>query len=344
MSKLTKAQLAELTPHIVNLTAGRLSASGFVQTSEAGVDAIFDTHLPTWAAARQGSPLRVVFYAHGGLVSEMEGLVAARKRIAWWKANGVYPIYFIWETGLAETLRNVMLRRERLARDIWDGTLDMVTERLARMGGGVGVWSAIKNSAAAASHPGNGGAWRVAQRLAAFRKHNLEVHAVGHSAGAIFHSHFVPAALDAGLASFRTVQFLAPALSVGNFNRSIRPLLGRGIDRLTVYNLSRDLERADHLSKLYHKSLLYLVSHALEPKFNVPLLGLEECLRADLRLAATLGLAGTPAPHAEAVFAPCDQCEATTHGGFDDDAATMDSVLLRVSGQVAPGLRTPLAA
>ncbi|HEX5831861.1 MAG TPA: peptidoglycan recognition family protein, partial [Gemmatimonadaceae bacterium] len=96
--------LEELRPHVINLTDGRLSTSGGYSTSAGDVRAIFAEHLPRWlrAATDAEEPLRMVLWAHGGLVGERAGLEIARTHVRWWKENGVYPIYFVWETGLLD--------------------------------------------------------------------------------------------------------------------------------------------------------------------------------------------------------------------------------------------------
>lgn len=310
-----------LAAHVVNLSHGRLSQMGSFRTSEADLDSLFAEHLPRWLSQRPGEPLRLLLWAHGGLNSEAEGIGYAHRMAPWWKANGIYPIFFVWETGLLETVRQVLSRRERLSRDIWDGTLDLVTERLARAAGGPKIWRAMKDNASAASKPESGGAWQFARRLASFcQTREVEVHAAGHSAGSIFHSHFVPAVLSAGLASFRSLHFLAPALRADTFRYLLGPLLGRGIDRLTLYIMTREAERADHCSRVYHKSLLYLVSRALEHQFSVPLLGLAEYLP------------GEPWPNTRYVLSPSDDCKALSHSDFDNDAATLDAIVRDLTG------------
>ena len=47
---------------------------------------------------------RVLFFAHGGLVEEREGLLPVLARRRFWELNGVYPVYFVWETGLRKPL------------------------------------------------------------------------------------------------------------------------------------------------------------------------------------------------------------------------------------------------
>ncbi|MCA9218609.1 MAG: hypothetical protein KDB27_36320, partial [Planctomycetales bacterium] len=99
------AELHELQKHVVNLNGGRFSTDGSFTSSLASTRAIFRDHIPRWASgASPDGPVRVVLYAHGGLTNEAWGLHTAAKQLEWWKANGVYPVFFVWETGLWETL------------------------------------------------------------------------------------------------------------------------------------------------------------------------------------------------------------------------------------------------
>ena len=102
----TSSQSQVLRPHLVNLTMGEFSSGGLWQTSRKDVDAIFSEHLPRALhnARSSGQPLRLMFQAHGGLNNEATGLAIAQRSVAWWQTNGIYPIYFAWETGLFETI------------------------------------------------------------------------------------------------------------------------------------------------------------------------------------------------------------------------------------------------
>ena len=51
---------------------------------------------------------RLLFYAHGGLVSERNALLGVYRQLPFWRDNGIYPLFFIWETGFAETLRQLL--------------------------------------------------------------------------------------------------------------------------------------------------------------------------------------------------------------------------------------------
>ncbi len=351
--EITPAMLEEMRPHLIDMTMGQLSSDGVFKSSAGDVDAIFEEHLPkALAGARErGEKLRLLFWAHGDLVKETDGLRIAHNHIGWWIANKVYPIYFIWQTGAFETIGQLLARAQQgaaraLPRDIFDHTTDLIIEETTRALQGPSIWGGMKFSAELASRPGeagqrDGGALYAARKLAAFcagHEAELEIHAVGHSAGSIFHCYFVPAALEAGVARFASVQFLAPAVRVDTFRQRLFPLVGAAIERLAIFTMSKSFERADNCAFVYRKSLLYLISNALEAERNAAILGLEESIRADEDLKRLLGVAAPGAP-GEIVWSPSvsdsgrSASRSTTHGGFDDDAATMGSVARRVLGK-----------
>lgn len=339
-SALAPAQVQVLRPHLVNLTMGEFSTGGQWRTSRADVDAIFTEHLPRalQAARSAGRPLRLMFQAHGGLNDEATGIAIAQKSVAWWQSNGIYPIYFAWETGLFETIGQ-LLRGATGRRDLADYTSDPLVQEAVRALQAPRLWGGMKQSAQLASSPGTGGAYYVAQQLAAFCKRNpdIELHAVGHSAGSIFHSWFIPCALALGAPEFRSLHLMAPAMRVDLFKDKLAGLVGaaRGIGELTLYTMKENLEADDSCAGIYRKSLLYLIFHALEPQRESAILGLEQCLRADHELGSLFGLAGAPGA-ASVVWSQTQARQgrsaslATSHGGFDDDPATMGSIARRI--------------
>jgi hypothetical protein len=351
--ELTPEMLAALRPHVIDLNQGRFSDEGLFRTSKADVDAIFDDHLPRAleAARAEGRPLRLLFWAHGGLISEASGLTIAHLQVEWWKQNGVYPIHFVWETGfmdaLAQILSGARAAGRAVARDIWDHTTDPAVETTARVLGGGKIWGAMKRSAELASRD-DGGAAYTAGKLAAFcaaAGGAVELHAVGHSAGSIFHSFFLPVASAMGVPPFKTLQLLAPAIRVSSFRERLLRLVGQQIQSLTMFTMQRDWEEADNVVSVYRKSLLYLIYYALEPERKTPILGLEISVRDDRELADLFGLAGRQG-RAEIVWsvtqATSGQSASTSqsHGGFDNDRSTMDSVAYRILG-AAPAVTFP---
>ena len=340
---LSPAMLAELRPHVVNLNQGRFSTDGRFQTRPADVDAIFQVHLERELRVAQANdrPLRLLFWAHGGLIGEEDGLRIAGLQVDWWKRNNIYPIHFVWETGFADALKQILsgtraLGRE-LPRDLADWTGDPAIELSARLLGGAKIWSAMKRSAELASGA-DGGAAYVAGRLAEFckaHKDQVELHAVGHSAGSIFHAHFLPRAFAAGAPPLKTLQLLAPAITVAEFKQRLLAEIGRNVERLTMFTMAQDWEEDDSVAA-YQKSLLYLIHYALEPRRGTDILGLEVSVRRDEDLREAFGLTGTPSPHAEVIWSRTQAITgksastSATHGGFDNDRPTMHSVLRRI--------------
>lgn len=344
---LTPEMLHQLRPHVINLNQGRFSKEGLFQTDPGDVDAIFEQHLPRWLEglrASNGAPkAKLLFYAHGGLTSESVGLWTAHQQVQWWMANQVYPIFFVWETGFLETIKQLLFRsRDQIQRaaprDIWDFTTDPLIEAFCHTAGGVQIWAGMKRSAEQASAE-LGGARYVAEKLKSFLDTHtapVELHAVGHSAGSIFHAHFVPMALDMGVSGFTSMHFLAPAIRVDAFLQQLMPVLGNGVKYLSLFTMNKDLERDDDCGKVYRKSLLYLICNALEAERGTPILGLEASLRSDPDLKKLFGLDGTSSNVGEVMWSKTasdvgrSASRSTTHGGFDNDRATMNSVARRV--------------
>ncbi|MBM7505363.1 caspase domain-containing protein [Agromyces aurantiacus] len=347
-STIGAARLAALRAHVIDLQDGRLAARGAkapksvgeYRSTEADIRAIFRTHLPAFLEDHRPGPVPVVIWAHGGLVDKDAGFAIADQQVDWWKRNGVYPIHFVWETGIWSAVHDSLARWATGGRRGWlDDARDNFIEVAARLLGGGGVWNDMKVDAAAASAPG-GGARVLAEELARFvREHPTDVslHAVGHSAGSIFHSHFLPVALEAGVPRFETATFLAPAVRIDTFSEKLLPRAKAGaIERLAVFAMDDATEQDDTCVGLYGKSLLYLVSRSFESDKDTPLLGLEKDIARSRAVAAFLSR--PPAEAAELVLAPRDRGPRTgsasrSHGGFDNDVATMDSVLRRVSGR-----------
>ena len=228
-----------------------------------------------------------------------------------------------------------------VARDIWDYTTDPAVEVLARTLGGAKIWSAMKESSRLASAD-SGGATYTAKKMAAFcQKHqgDIELYAVGHSAGSIFHSWFLPKAFAEGVPPFTALYFLAPAIRIDEFKERLLAHLGSDIQHLTMFTMKKDWERDDSVAKIYQKSLLYLIYYALENKRKTSILGLEENVRKDSETAKLFGLKGTSSQKAEIVWSVSQAVTGNsastskTHGGFDNDRPTMNSLARRILGR-----------
>ncbi len=355
--------------HVVDLSGGRLSDGGCYANTEADLDELIQ-RLDAWVAARAGMAARIALYAHGGLVDEQAGLGVALRDHQWWLANDVYPIFFVWETGFLEVLEQGLRQSQAQA-----GTRAFFTDPIIELSVGPTIgrptWDRIKNSAFLASADltgsgGPGGAAIFLQKLATWyagpspQAATVEFHATGHSAGAIFHCHFLPAleaAFD-GVAKppkpvLKTLALLAPAVRTDLFTQMLVPRVGAGIGACAMFTMKRQSELVDNVIGIYRKSLLYFVRNACErPTHSTPILGLEESLQDDAALSEFFGL-GTGAPKAEVILSPTTALSgnaastAVHHGDFDNDSPTMNSVMRRIldlpDAQSLPCTHLPVA-
>jgi hypothetical protein len=130
---------------------------------------------------------------------------------------------------------------------------------------------------------------------------DVEVHLIGHSAGSIALGEFLGQLGGNGLKA-ATVSLYPPACTVDFALRTYLPAaLNKVIDpKKVVFDiLSNANERADTVGPtdrlgIYGKSLLYLVSRALEPAHKTPLLGMEAvwnpaCDREDVFMKSAAG-------------------------------------------------------
>jgi hypothetical protein len=340
---LPVAMIRELKPYVVNLEQGKFSHSGNFRSSPEQVDVIMES-VAEYAESK-GPEARVMLFAHGGTVDERTALQSAYKCYGWWVQNGVYPVYFVWETGVLETIDQFLsgamfrMRAAEGLRDVWDWTTDPVIEKAARAAQIGKLWTGMKHGAVRAAEPDSDAIFftsELAKLCARYPK--LQIHAVGHSAGSIFQSYVLPAAVNAGLPAITSLHLLAPAIRNDVFANTLLPAWeAHHIIHVDMFTMKEKLEKDDNCAGVYRKSLLYLVYHALEDKPNTPILGLAECLEQDKTLSAAFGLNRHSLLGGEVIWSESHLNDFTasasrTHGGFDDDAATMESVLRRICG------------
>lgn len=271
------------------------------QTAEDNLDYVA-RHLPLEAAT--GDTIKILIYAHGGLNSEDAAIERAMRLGPWMQANGIYPIFVVWRTSLLETLgllnedfitqfeeRRDDLRSEGLGSLLNSAvaklqkSFDKAFEVTAEKTVGKPIWSHMKQNASEAAN-GDGGTRRLFETLRTLRAEladagkTMELHVAGHSAGALLLGHMLDD-FDAKT-PVNSATLLAPActmaFAIRHFGRAFeRKALPKGGLRLHV--LSDENERDDRVGP-YGKSLLYLVSRALETPRKQPLLGLAQCLDA----------------------------------------------------------------
>lgn len=319
----------ELAPYIVNMeNNGRLSDSGDFRTNPSDVEALVGTYLERARAQWKlpaNAPVDIAIYAHGGLTSEGDAAKTAAQWIPALYERHVFPIFFMWETGLIATLGNIVKDIFSGERERTGGIQNWWNERLERTLArpGTAIWGEMKENGRLISSARNSGGrvlYDCAMRSSAFKLGRDRLHLIGHSAGGIVHCHLVD--LLAGLGwRFHSVNLMAPAARVDLFEQKMLPHITSGkVRQYNQWHLSDPLESADATCRPilgYGRSLLYLVSESFEGGKRTPVVGMAKYVPPELAARANVQLWA----------AQSRETNSTTHGGFDDDEATRASVI-----------------
>ncbi|WP_367067132.1 C1 family peptidase [Oryzisolibacter sp. LB2S] len=314
---------------------------------------------------------RLLIYVHGGLNSEADGLKRARALGRLCEANGCYPLFVVWHTGLLESI-GYYLEDWRAGRPAAAGIKEWLTERTdALIESTIGrtvvraLWSEMKENAGYAWQATRAGDLlaRALGELKALWGDELEIHLMGHSAGSIWLGHMLTwlAKVQAtpGAPSLREsvagIHLYAPACTVDFANRHFADKALLAKTHIAVLSDSR--ERDDNTAYIYRKSLLYLVSNALEQDRRTPLLGLERALTGEndqsswdgasttgetlsiwRRAAAEARLKSrlTVVKDDRVLTAEPDVRIPASHGAFDNDLAIVGASLAQICGQPLP--------
>ncbi|MFM9885343.1 MAG: C1 family peptidase [Burkholderiales bacterium] len=248
-------------------------------------------------AGKRGNIKRVALYAHGGLNSEEESAGRSRILAPYFQENGIYPIFITWKSGAGEIIRSILQDRSKeigvdspfsagvidkikqAAVDTWNRAIEVLAQNL----GVKSIWAEMKQNAMLGIEPGNALAM-IADELAALRKdierqgQRFELHVIGHSAGSIVLGHMLDLfSAGASRQVLASCSLYAPACTVAFANAHYMPAVKRarilGKNNFHIAVLSDDRETGDSIGP-YRKSLLYLVSRALEDLHKMPILGL----------------------------------------------------------------------
>ncbi len=321
--------------HTVNTGAGgRLKTHGRFGNDAAAIASIASQSIPQRTAG--WSKKRVLLYAHGGLNTSKASAARIASMRDVFLDNEIYPIHFMWETGLLESIRGAVghaLSLER-AQGIGERMTDLLDEAIELGARPLGrpLWNEMKRRAESNGEDGGGAAFLVGE-LARLRDAGtpLEIHLVGHSAGCLLHSHLVPRLVAAGF-PVESLTFFAPACTHGLFEDGVMAHAS-AIGRVAVFNLHDEAERDDSVGP-YRKSLLYLVSEAFEATRHERILGMMKFLGTSPSTSVKrfLGPELAIGSHGRGFLrgAPASlriASGASDHGGFDEDDATLNAML-----------------
>lgn len=322
-----------------------------------------------WFRQSSHEKKRLVIYAHGGLNSEADAIKRVRAMGRYFLGNGCYPLFLVWKSGLLESIGDLLKDKLRpgaaaphpaLAGNWFSDKInDPVVEKTIGRPFARPLWSEMKENAQLAAVSGRGGDLftDALQSLASSWGEHFEIHLMGHSAGSIILGRLLDNLAQKNLTQFvRSTHLYAPACTVDFANRHYATH-AEIMKRLHLHILSDACELDDHVAYLYQKSLLYLVSNALEADARTPILGLENSFNPHYSAwdgasytAETLinwrsvmeeyGLGKRLSVHHEEKIttrratknAQQAQQEKASHGGFDNNVDLISTTLQRITG------------
>lgn len=325
----TAPRRAEIAGHFAHLDDGRFHDRGRYHSNAEDVRRTFE-----YLAKKRETYPRLLLYAHGGLNSPKAsaGRIAAMKDT--FKKNGIYPFHFMYDTGLMEELVDLVRGKSRESEERTGGFFDFTDRIVEKLAGrlGTAIWSEMKEGTERAFLEQGDGTTILETIRDCLSGKGFEVHLVGHSLGSVFMGHLLHRAsvLDAWPFAIRTMTLMAPACRTDFHADKYLPHIAPGdagpgqVESFAMYCLNDERERDDKVTPAYRKSLLYLVSNAFEPPGTSSILGMQIFKGdADLSTAKEVVYAGDGAPSIT---------DSRTHGGFDNDVATMNRILQRVLG------------
>lgn len=286
----------------------------------------------------------LLIYAHGGLNDPGASAKRIRALKEGFKRNGIYPFHIMYDTGLVEELKDSVQRAfsgkrtEGFFSDWRDKLIersDMLIEDFVRKPV-TPIWEEMKNDARrpfeSKSDGEIGDGLFVIKTFAdTLQDTHLKIHLAGHSTGAVLLGHLLNALDVLEIPNLiESCNLMAPACSIDFYKEHYEPRL-QGQDNgkskvrlpaLSLYNLTEKLEEDDNVALVYRKSLLWLVSRALERQTDKPILGMK-CYSKKLTKYPGLSINYSKGGKKGLT-------NSTSHGGFDNDVNTMNTIIAQI--------------
>lgn len=337
----------DIVGHFINIDDGHYVLDGRYASPTAAemnetVKRIVDPNSNKEAGQNTGKGYdHLVIYAHGGLntLDDEANRIAVWKRNDIFARNRIYNFHLMWGSGFIDEAFGPLSQTSnaRAGGILGDVLFETIGKPL-----GTRAWRNMKQDAKAAFLPNQqdgygGGLYGLSMLLKGLDKaeRRPKLHLVGHSAGAIILGRFLEVFKDIGLAKVQleTIHLMAPACTVDFFNAFYGPYLRKNsplAGKLYMYNLGGQLELDDKVGVAplpsYSHSLLYLVSRAYEDAPSTPLAGMK--IYDDFT--------GSYKQWLSTSYSESKDTKSTSHGGFDNDPATLTAIMSRILGGKVP--------
>ncbi|HIJ79221.1 MAG: C1 family peptidase [Desulfobulbaceae bacterium] len=330
----------EIAGHFVHFDDGKLKARGDYWST---TDDIQRTANLIRQSIDTNKYNHLLIYAHGGLNSPTASATRVAALKDGFKRNGIYPFHIMYDTGLVEELKDAVVRAvigkrtKGFFKDLQDKLIeksDLLIEDFVRKPV-TPIWEEMKNDAFLPFELKNNG--KISDGLFvikafadALQDTPIKIHLAGHSTGAVLLGHLLNALDTLNKADLiESCSLMAPACSIDFYKEHYEPrLLTRTnestkvkLPALDIYNLKEQLELDDNVALVYQKSLLYLVSRALERQTDKPLLGMQRYAK---KLTKHPGMSIHYSDGKNGVTT------STSHGGFDNDVMTMNNIMTQI--------------
>jgi Papain family cysteine protease len=327
---------ADIIGHFINIDDGRLVTDGKYGSPNATEMGETVKRLTLLKSNDGEGYEHLILYLHGGLNT----LADDARRIATWKRhdifgrNKLYNFHLMWGSGLIDEVFGKMSSSPLAGRAA--GISDWLFEAGLGKEAGSYAWRNMKQDALVAfdetyADKGYDGGFKgLSPLLTGLDKSpkRPKLHLVGHSAGAIVIGNLLSTLQRFKLKNLQlgSIHLMAPACTTQFFDEHYGPYLkGKGAlklqDKIYLYNLTDELEINDTVSAnfplvpSYSHSLLYLVSRAYEDAPGTAIAGMQ-------RYALPQG------PKLDIAYSkPGGPTTSRTHGGFDNDVATLTSIM-----------------
>lgn len=340
----TAAAGLDLDPRVLSYVIntgdrGALSATAQLETKESELPAM--ASLALTAAPRNDGCRHVVLYAHGGLNGEAQSAVNAGRLWAFAAKHGVTAYFFIWETGIKESVFGWFKSDDDATgparfswQDAWDsiqrGARETVRATQKALGKGLApvvrnvFWDEMKGRAEGASKPRGGAALfthELFRAIARSPNDRYKIHLVGHSAGSIYLAFLYKNVLSkllpsAGNVELASLHMMAPAITIESaLDNFVNGTPAAPKSHFLVYTLKTNDENNDSI-QIYPSSLLTYVADCLERPGEgerAELLGIREDFDRSVKFATRI-LATTSG----------------RHGEFDDAGHEIETILTHI--------------
>ena len=267
----------ELLGHYIHLDDGKFVKTGSIPSDTESLHAtcrrLEDNRVPEGPDGSLRKRYdKVLLWLPGGSegTRDVLGHIASTKD--YWKNRQVYPVTALWCSDLMDQASSVLARIEQSAFELVHSPGPDLDRRIEQETRAIGraVWRDVLRSAGKATNKGTSndrkrkpvdGALREAFLILSQLNANIELHVVAEGAGAVLLHELIHNCEDKEYLRIKSINFVMPACTVGDFRRIYDEWLSQWHSKLHVFVADRATSQRFRLGR-YNGSLLDLAQMA----------------------------------------------------------------------------------